>query len=177
MPMTINDGGVQRTLSALTVNDGGVQRNLAEYSVNDGGTIRIIFSSASFPEQVYVTFKGTVSTITPNSTGYFEFEVPTSHETDGDHLTVSEFKIGSGIKGTFQLIETATNGGVSNMYCTRSGESASLVELHASTSSKNVSKTVDMPAGKYYMSASGGYGSQSGSGYGGYKIRFKFSKK
>lgn len=174
MSMAINDGGVQRTLSALTINDGGVQRNLAEYSVNDGGTIRTIFSSTSFPEQVYVTYNGATTPISPNSTGYFEFEVPSSTTVLG-RMTVTEFRIGSGIQGSFQLVVTVNNGSAT-MSFTNVDTHESLVTLNASKSSSG-NQSVDIPAGKYYIGASGGYGSQSGSGYGGYKIRFKFSKK
>lgn len=46
MPITVNDGGVLRTLSTVTTNDGGVIHEMNTVHANDGGVLREIFSSS-----------------------------------------------------------------------------------------------------------------------------------
>lgn len=48
MALTVNEGGVLRTLGSVSVNDGGVIRNLGSVSANDGGVIREIHSANKF---------------------------------------------------------------------------------------------------------------------------------
>lgn len=45
MPITVNDGGVLRTLGAVTSNDGGVIRELSSVHTNDGGVLREVHSA------------------------------------------------------------------------------------------------------------------------------------
>lgn len=47
MPITVNDGGVLRTLGEISVNDGGVLKKLNTVHANDGGVLRQIFSAGT----------------------------------------------------------------------------------------------------------------------------------
>ncbi|MDE6731878.1 MAG: hypothetical protein K2J77_03275 [Oscillospiraceae bacterium] len=47
MPITVNNGGVLRTLGKVSVNDSGVIRNLNTVHVNDSGVLRQVFSAGT----------------------------------------------------------------------------------------------------------------------------------
>lgn len=68
MPITVNDGGVLRTLGTVSVNDGGVIRNLSSVSVNDGGVIREILNSSGAGVAVSTLSVGSTVIIRLNGT-------------------------------------------------------------------------------------------------------------
>ncbi len=57
MPITVNEGGVLKTLTQISVNEGGALYNLDRVHANEGGVLQLLFQKQKYPGPESVSWR------------------------------------------------------------------------------------------------------------------------
>jgi len=180
LAITVNEGGVLKTLSQVTVNEGGVIYNLDKVHSNEGGVLYEIFSGVSFPTSLTWTYvkSSSQSPVVQQNGMYAENKRTDGKTADDARIKSCDFEIKSNtqLHVVFEMsMSYITGGGGYNIYDSDTGKQAASGGASASDD-YTVDKTHVLSPGRYYITCHATGGGPSGSGTCRYSITLTFSK-